>query len=167
MNASMLIYHAVPMPARIVMDTGYYPSLYGVEGEMVSMEDFLRIQGDHQSRRAEAWADWAKSEGVNCTAKVETAGEAIDDLICREATTEAADLIVMEGQSGPIKVALLGSIARNVVRAAPCPVLIFPRNSLVEKEKESEMNALEEATRQSSVELGFSKKPSELRDFDI
>lgn len=170
MNASVTIYHAVPMPARIVMDSGYYPSLYGVEGEMVSLEDFLRIQADHQKKRAQNWADWAKSEGVPCEILIETVGEQVDDLICRQATTIGSDLIIMEGQSGPIKVALLGSIARNVVRAAPCPVLVFPRNALVEKEKEGAPIEAEESTpanREPSVDLGFANKLTDSRDFEI
>lgn len=169
MNASILLYHAVPMPARIVMDTGYYPSLYGVEGEMVSLEDFLRIQTDHQMKRAQSWAEWAKTEGVECAVQVETANDPVDDLICREATNGGCDLIVMEGQSGPLKVALLGSIARNVVRAGPCPVLVFPRNSLIEKEKEHEevnTNA-EEESREPSVDLGFANKLTDSRDLEI
>lgn len=168
MNASVMIYHVVPMPARIVMDTGYYPSLYGIEGEMVSLEDFLRIQSEHQIRRAETWAEWAKSEGVNCMFKVDTAGESIDDLICNQALVESCDLIMMEGQSGPIKVALLGGIARNVVRAAPCPVLIFPRAALIEKEKESERIGLEEEERRSSAPgMSLGNKLSDIRDFEI
>ncbi len=167
MSASMTIYHAVPMPARIVMDSGYYPSLYGFEGEMVSREDFLKIQEDHQARRAESWADWAKSEGVNCAVKVLVADDSIDDLICHEAADMQADLIVMEGQSGPIKVALLGSIARNVVRAAPCPVLIFPRSSLTVKEKESEEIKYDEAARALSARLGPLSQASELYDLEL
>ncbi|MGZ6433277.1 MAG: universal stress protein [Pseudobdellovibrionaceae bacterium] len=166
MDASIMIYHVVPMPARIVMDTGYYPSLYGVEGEMVSREDFLKIQTEHQSRRAKAWAEWAKSEGVACSFKVESVEEAIDELICREAMTEKADLIMMEGQSGPIKVALLGSIARNVVRSAPCPVLIFPRTGLVENERELEKER-EETDSGVFKREGVADKVSELRDFEI
>lgn len=170
MNASILLYHVVPMPARIVMDTGYYPSLYGIEGEMVSLEDFLRIQGEHQSRRAQTWSEWAKSEGVNCSYKVETAGEAIDDLISNQALAQNCDLIVMEGQSGPIKVALLGSIARNVVRAAPCPVLIFPRGALLEKETETEAALAAERRglgEAPAAEMGFSNKLTDIRDFEI
>lgn len=167
MNASVSIYHAVPMPARIVMDTGYYPSLYGVEGEMVSLEDFLRIQADQQTKRAQTWSDWAKSEGVTCDFRIETVGEQVDDLICREAARHGCDLIMMEGQSGPIKVALLGSIARNVVRAAPCPVLVFPRNSLLEKEKETAPAEELIPGRETPVDLGFANKLSETRDFDI
>jgi len=166
MNATVTIYHAVPMPARIVMDTGYYPSLYGVEGEMVSLEDFLRIQSDQQTKRAQSWAEWAKTEGVHCEIRVETAGEPVDNLICRQAVVENCDLIIMEGQSGPIKVALLGSIARNVVRAAACPVLVFPRNALTEKEKEV-APAEEAVEREPSTEAGFANKLSEARDFDI
>lgn len=170
MNAAITLYHVVPMPARIVMDTGYYPSLYGIEGEMVSLEDFLRIQGEHQTRRAETWAEWAKSEGVNCNFKVETAGESIDDLICNQALAQNCDLIIMEGQSGPIKVALLGSIARNVVRASPCPVLIFPRGALLEKEAEREAIASTERVGLEGApapDMGFSNKLTDVRDFEI
>jgi nucleotide-binding universal stress UspA family protein len=167
MNATIMLYHVVPMPARIVMDTGYYPSLYGIEGEMVSLEDFLKIQGEHQARRAETWSQWAKSEGVECSFKVDTAGETVDDLICNQALAEACDLIIMEGQSGPIKVALLGSIARNVVRAAPCPVMIFPRGALEEKEKETESLQTEEIPRGATPETSFGNKLSDISDFEV
>jgi nucleotide-binding universal stress UspA family protein len=33
--------------------------------------------------------------------------------------------IAMEGQSGPIAAALLGSITRQVIRTAPCPVWVI------------------------------------------
>lgn len=167
MEATIVIYHVVPMPARIVMDTGYYPSLYGIEGEMVSLEDFLKIQEEHQTRRAEAWAEWAKTEGVNCMFKIDKGGEAIDDLICKMAKTEACDLISMEGQSGPIKVALLGSIARNVVRAAPCPVLIFPRAALEEKAGVKQETTAEVPRFETPETLGVGSKLSDLRDFEI
>lgn len=167
MNASIFIYHVVPMPARLVLDTGYYPSLYGIEGEMVSLEDFLRIQGDHQTRRASVWAEWAKTEGVNCMFKVDQAGETIEDLICNQAVSEACDLIIMEGQSGPIKVALLGSIARNVVRAAPCPVLIFPRASLEEKGADIEKTDLAAESPATRPDVSLDNRLSDIRDFEI
>jgi nucleotide-binding universal stress UspA family protein len=66
LDVSLTLFHAVPMPARIVMDTGYYPSMYGIEGEMVTLEDFMKIQGEHQTNRAQSWANWARSEGVRC-----------------------------------------------------------------------------------------------------
>lgn len=129
-DAAVTIFHSVPMPARIVMDTGYYPSMYGLEGEMVTFDDFMKIQADHQMRRAHSWAEWAKDEGVSCDFHVDSSGDAIDELIAKKATEIHCDLIVMEGQSGPLKVAFLGSITRSVVRSAPCPVLVFPRASL-------------------------------------
>lgn len=167
MGATLQIYHAVPMPSRIVMDSGYYPSLYGMEGEMLSLEEFLRIQEEHQTKRAEAWCEWAKSEGVSCGFKIETAGEPIDDLICRETIAADADLVIMESQSGPLKAALLGSTARNVVRAAPCPVLVFPRQSLIEKETEAEDALFERLREKPAVDLGFSNKTNDLSDLDI
>lgn len=167
MKASVILYHAVPVPARIVMDTGYYPSLYGVEGEMVSLEDFLKLQSDHQVHRAQSWAEWAKTEGVDCRCKVENAVEPVDELICKQALQEECDLIVMEGQSGPIRVALLGSIARNVVRSATCPVLVFPHNSLLEKEKASNRLLKEEVRPESAANLGLAKQGLDTRDLEI
>jgi nucleotide-binding universal stress UspA family protein len=138
MKASVQIFHAVPMPSRLVLDTGYYPAMYGVDGEIVGFEDFMQVQAEHQGRRAQAWAQWAESEGVPCGFKVDASGESVEDMICAEAKASGADLIILEGHSGPLKVALLGSVTRNVVRAALCPVLVYPRLTL------SKVAALEE-----------------------
>jgi nucleotide-binding universal stress UspA family protein len=45
--------------------------------------------------------------------------------ICRAATTQAADVIVVGSHGvGGIRRALLGSVSDHVVRFAPCPVLV-------------------------------------------
>ncbi|RYZ90028.1 MAG: universal stress protein, partial [Proteobacteria bacterium] len=131
MNAEVRLLHSVPMPARAVVDIGYYPSIYGLEGEMIAFEDFMRIQSEHQVRRAQLWTEWAKAEGIDCDYVIDTSGETAGDVICREATYCGADLIMMEGHSGPLKVALMGSTSRDVVRHATCPVLVIPRQRLV------------------------------------
>lgn len=130
MGADLTLFHAIPLPAQIVMDTGYYPAMYGVEGEIVTLEDFVRAQADRQSRRAESWTEWAQQEGVNSGFKVDSSGSPVDTLICTEAEKGVYDLIVMESHSKPLKTALLGSTTRNVVRMAPCPVLVLPRECL-------------------------------------
>jgi nucleotide-binding universal stress UspA family protein len=165
LQSAVTIFHSVPMPARIVMDTGYYPSMYGIEGEMVSFEDFMKIQAEHQVRRAESWAEWAKGEGVDCDFIVDASGEAVDDLICNEVKALKSDLIIMEGQSGPIKVALLGSITRSVVRVAECPVLVFPRHSLV-KVTEPEIDR-ENRVEQKTIDLDFRMRPAGFQDYEV
>lgn len=133
MGASITLFHALPIPTRVPMDTGFFPSMMGVEGEMVSLEDFMQIQGEHQKRRAVSWCDWARAEGVPCEGELDLSGEPVADVICEKARREGADLIVMEGRSGPLKAALMGSVARDVVRSASCPVLVLPRLSLRDK----------------------------------
>lgn len=132
-RASLTLFHAVPVPTRVTMDTGYYPSMFGVEGEMVTLENFMELQGQHQQRRAESWSEWARAEGVPCDAILDMSGEAVDKLICQKAQEEGSDLIVMEGRSSPLKAAIMGSVARDVVRSACCPVLVLPRLSLRDK----------------------------------
>jgi len=101
--------------------------MYGVDGEMVTFESFMKSQADRQVRRAESWAEWAKSQGVSCDFKVDSGGTILVDSICQEVRESHCDLIVMEGQAGAIRVAILGSTTRAVVRAATCPVLVFPK----------------------------------------
>lgn len=140
-GATLTLFHALPIPSRVTMNTGFYPSMMGIEGEMVTLENFMEIQGQHQQRRADSWSDWARAEGVQCTAELDMSGESIDELICEKARLEGADLIVMEGRSSPLKAALMGSVARDVVRSAPCPVLVLPRLSLREKVPGLSVNA--------------------------
>jgi nucleotide-binding universal stress UspA family protein len=135
-RAELTLFHAVPVPSRVTLDTGFYPAMFGVEGEMVTLESFMEMQGQHQQRRADSWSEWAQAEGVPCTADLDMSGEPVDRLICHKALQDGSDLIVMEGRSNAIKAALMGSIARDVVRSAPCPVLVLPRLSLREKAPE-------------------------------
>lgn len=127
MGAMVRIFHLVSAPPRGVMDTGYFPAIYGADGEMVDIEDFMESKTDQQLKRAESWAEWAKSQDVNCDFKVDSSATTFVDSICQQACESQSDLIVMEGQAGPIRVAILGSSMRAVVRVAPCPVLVFPK----------------------------------------
>jgi nucleotide-binding universal stress UspA family protein len=96
----------------------------GVQGDLPS-EVFLRYW---EGARAQAGLELAKlgaeaeGEGVRVRARVE-AGRAADEIL-RAAEEERADLIVMgtTGRSG-VRRLLLGSVAAEVIRLAPCPVV--------------------------------------------
>lgn len=152
MGAKVTIFHSVPVPSSVVMDTGYYPSVNGIEGEMVNFDSFMNAQTENQEKRAKAWSDWAQAMGTECDYIIDATGENIEDQICDAAKTFSSNLIVMEGQSGPIKAALLGSVTRSVVRASPCPVLVLPTLSL---EKEAELATPHNEYK--TMDLGFAR----------
>jgi nucleotide-binding universal stress UspA family protein len=46
------------------------------------------------------------------------------DLILKEAKASQADVVAVHSKSGPLRRLILGSVARQVVRAAKVPVLV-------------------------------------------
>jgi len=69
--------------------------------------------------------DRLRQVGVRASSVLEP-GPGVADAILRAAVAERADMIVMasHGRSGPARW-LLGSVAEEVVRASPCPVLLL------------------------------------------
>ena len=115
---------------------------------MVTFDAFITAQSEHQEKRAKGWAEWAQAMGTDCDYIIDASGENVEDQICEAARNFSSNLIVMEGQSGPIKVAILGSVTRSVVRASSCPVLVLPTLSLVKEE---------ELERAPTYDLGFAQ----------
>ena len=81
----------------------------------------------------------AERETVAYQKRVEDAGVAVDTLIIRgipvdkivdTARAKQADLLVMgtHGRTG-LQHLLIGSVAERVVRLAPCPVMVIPRET--------------------------------------
>lgn len=80
-----------------------------------------------------------EQEIIACQKRVEDAGVAVDALVIHGvpshkiveiAGDKQADLIVMgtHGRTG-IQHLLIGSVAERVVRLAPCPVMVIPRET--------------------------------------
>lgn len=81
----------------------------------------------------------AEREIAACRKRAEDAGVAVDTLIVRgvpshtiveKARDRQADLIAMgtHGRTG-LQHLLIGSVAERVVRLAPCPVMVIPREA--------------------------------------
>jgi len=67
----------------------------------------------------------AEAEGASCEAVIRDELISNTDLILKEAKASKADILAVQSKAGLLRRVLLGSVARNVVRAAKIPVLVI------------------------------------------
>jgi nucleotide-binding universal stress UspA family protein len=120
-GAKIILAHTIPHPVEPLLQSGAY--LLG--GSWVPVQAYFAHETDRHIRRAEAWARWAKHQGVEVEPHVEINGKSIAETIVELGRLRSVDLIAMESHSGPIAAVLIGSITRQVVRAADCPVWVL------------------------------------------
>jgi nucleotide-binding universal stress UspA family protein len=103
----------------------YQPAAYALpEGyALITAEQLNEILAAFEQQLAAAKAE-ARAAGVEKVEAVVLQGYPIREIV-RRAEEQGADLIVMgtHGRSGIPRV-FLGSVAENVLRSAPCPVLV-------------------------------------------
>lgn len=91
--------------------------------------------------KLKAWADWARQRDV--AVEVEVAGpaspsprenlkkvfarpvERLGAQILRSARRRGCSLVMTTPHSGPVRAAISGSVAKDLTRASPCPVLVL------------------------------------------
>ncbi len=127
-EAEITLFHAIARPIESLFDLDTRPKVYNYKGKMLTLEQILEHQVEHQTQRAHRWMDWAQKEGVQANIRIDSSFQAIDKLILDTIDRDNIDLIVMEAQSGPMSAAILGSYTRNVVRSAHCPVYVLTRH---------------------------------------
>lgn len=105
-------------------------------GEEDSLPADLKKLKEHQRKQAESYlqkqAEIVRERGitVHCACKAEDARESI----CKYASQQEIDVIIMNSgeRSGWMRW-LTGSIAEEVLRSAPCPVLVLRPTTLPEE----------------------------------
>jgi nucleotide-binding universal stress UspA family protein len=87
-------------------------------------QEYLR--SDLQRRKAEltGLAEQARARGVKVDIVLDSKVRSIVDSIVSAAKRGKADLIAMASQTGPVATALLGSVTRQLLRSATCPVWV-------------------------------------------
>jgi nucleotide-binding universal stress UspA family protein len=129
LDAQVTLFHSVPHPVEPVLQSGVY--LLG--GGWMPIHTYMGKEVERRQRRADAWARWAKTQmGVQVTPFLNTEGGSVSDLVLGLVEKDSFDMVCMATRSGPISSALIGSVARQVVRHAACPVWILklPRRSI-------------------------------------
>lgn len=86
--------------------------------------DSLESLREEVRERATPWLKLAESRGVRADAVVESGAESTLDSVLRAAEPPGT-VIAMAALSGPVGAAIAGSLTRQTLRAAPCPVLVL------------------------------------------
>lgn len=108
-----------------VVDTPATVNLIGRHRAMTgSSRDFDRALEQEVQGMLQALVDKAAAAGVHALGHL-TFSEDVEEQILKEALVQRVDLILVRsrGRSGFMK-ALLGSTAGEILKAAPCPVLV-------------------------------------------
>lgn len=121
LGAGLVLFHLIPRPVEPILQSGAY--LLG--GSWVPVQAYFSDVTPRNSRHAELWARWARAQGVETEVLIDSMTDNISDTIVRLVQEKGAELTVIEHKHGPIASTLLGSIARQVIRSASCPVWLL------------------------------------------
>ncbi len=127
-DASYVIALAAQLRAELiflaVVDTAATVNLIGRHRAMGSGRDFEQGLMQDVTSILQGMVDRAAEAGVQALGHA-TLSEEVEEQILKEALVKKVDLIVVrsQGRSGIMK-ALMGSTAGEILKAAPCPVLV-------------------------------------------
>lgn len=123
-GSKITLFHSVQHPIQPI-GTGFYPA-----GPLGPFVDYVQRQFQLATKKADTWVEIAQRRGLAMNYIIDEKGQSIWEQVVETAEREGAGLIAMDSQSGPIASTLLGSVARQVVRHAPCPVLVLKSKSI-------------------------------------
>ena len=120
-GAKVRLYHAVVRPLEPVVQSG----LLLASGAWVGIPEFLKLEQDRKRAELKEWMEKIQEQGVPCTFELEESTQPLPERIIDVAREHQASVIALAGKSGGFSAALLGSIARDIVRGAHCPVWVL------------------------------------------
>jgi nucleotide-binding universal stress UspA family protein len=121
LNAKVTLLNSIPRPVEQVFQSG----VFLLAGGWVPTPIYLEKERARQSTIAERVKDQAKKRGIECKVIVDDTSQSVTESILKHAQEQGAQFIAMSAETGPLATALLGSITRQIVRSAPCPVLVY------------------------------------------
>lgn len=116
LGTQILIYHKVKPP--------YVSPPLGLDIPTISREA-LREHIADKTAIAKQWAGWAELSGTRAKFHIDSRGGApLDSILKASKTLGPKSMIGITSQSGPLGAAVLGSLTRQILRTAACPVLV-------------------------------------------
>lgn len=119
-KSEVVLFYKEPNPLDPIVQQG----VYALGGGWVSLQSYLDDAAAKTSKKLKLIADQMNKSGA-CTS-YETDSSVLDlvSAIVDCAKRKSADLIVVSTKSGPVGAAVLGSVARGLVRHGDFPILV-------------------------------------------
>jgi nucleotide-binding universal stress UspA family protein len=121
LDAEVTLLHVLPHPVAPVLQSG----VYLIGGGWIGVPQFVKAAEERALRLMNRWKVEAASVGVVVTPLVEQGGEGARKAILGRAQAKDIGLVAIGAQSGVLGATLIGSLVRQVVREAPCPVWVL------------------------------------------
>lgn len=124
MKSKMTLLHAVARPLDPVFQSG----VYLLSGAWVPGLNYFEQEQSRQNEAAKRVVDFAQEKGMNpadMEVVIDSHCVGAVDSILKYAAENQVTMIAMAAESGPLAAVLIGSITRQVVRQARCPVLVY------------------------------------------
>lgn len=138
LGSKITIFHQLPNPIEPVFQSGMY--LLG--GAWVPVHNYFSAEADERRTQINSWCEWASARGIPVECKVQEESRNVADAILELAEATPNSMIAMAARSGPITSVLVGSVTRNIVRQAPCPVwVLHPKKEAADSEKSPDAEA--------------------------
>ncbi len=86
----------------------------------------LKEVRDSYKAEAQKWIDYAEQRGVKVTFHLDTSnGRPLDEILRAAKKLGNTAMIAMASQSGGVGAVVMGSLTRQVLREAPCPIMVL------------------------------------------
>jgi nucleotide-binding universal stress UspA family protein len=119
-GAQLIIYHKLPDPIEPMVQTGVYMA----GGGWVSVQQYIDLESAAREKESQVLVAEAAKMGVDAKFFIEEKPGFITDSINQYISQNSIDLVAVGSKSGPISSVLVGSIGRQMVREASCPVWV-------------------------------------------
>ncbi|MCM2321935.1 MAG: universal stress protein [Oligoflexia bacterium] len=122
LRSELTLLHVLPTISTLVTlsELASYP--HGPLGRFPSKGFPLDDLRESARQQLDRMAAMARAEGVTVQLVLSEKVEPVAEAVLREVRKRRIGLIALEAESGRLSSALLGSVSRQVIRRAPCPV---------------------------------------------
>ena len=120
LNAEVVLYHKQPDPLDPIIQQG----VYSLGGGWVSVQSYIDEELEQKNKQIERLEREIRKRDVPVSHVLDSSPGGLIESIERAAEDSGADMISVLTQSGSWSAALLGSVARGLVRSSPVPVLV-------------------------------------------
>lgn len=119
-GAEVILYHKQVDPLDPVIQQG----VYSLGGGWVSVQNFIDDERETKSRQLEKMETLLSRRGVSVSQVLETGPQNIVESINEAAEIHTVDMICVFTEASPLSAAILGSVARGLVRTAKVPIMV-------------------------------------------